>query len=305
LAKAQREDGGWSAADRRYDVAVTGLALHAFLGAGYPFSESPHKATVEAAVKFLRGSMDDRGCFGGRQDRSLLNHAIGTAAWCDTLGASNDPTLEEAARRAVSFLLSAQNEAPEGRGKLGWGASARSGVNDPTVTGWAVIALQSAWNAGVEVPDAAFAGARRWFESSTEPDPERVVSGPDEKARGLSPGGTRTALALFSRILAGEERDSETVKEATTLLLAHLPKWSADESTVVPVFWYHATLALFLVGGEAWRKWRDALTEAVCMGQLSSGRQRGSWNPAGPWTSRGGRVHSTALMVLSLEAARR
>ena len=48
----------------------------------------------------------------------------------------------------------------------------------------------------------------------------------------------------------------------------------------------------------------DAVTKvkaAVLDSQRMDGAHRGSWDPLGPWGHSGGRVYSTALMVLNLE----
>ncbi|MGK0218771.1 MAG: hypothetical protein ACI9HE_002266, partial [Planctomycetota bacterium] len=44
-----------------------------------------------------------------------------------------------------------------------------------------------------------------------------------------------------------------------------------------------------------------AMKPAVLSSQRREGHQKGSWDPVGPWGYSGGRVYSTALMVLCLE----
>ncbi|MEO0650505.1 MAG: hypothetical protein AAFZ65_07500, partial [Planctomycetota bacterium] len=70
-------------------------------------------------------------------------------------------------------------------------------------------------------------------------------------------------------------------------------------------YWYYATYAVYQLSdkmGSAWSKWERALEDAVLSSQRSSPPCfEGSWDPMGPWGEEGGRVYSTALMVLCLE----
>ena len=43
------------------------------------------------------------------------------------------------------------------------------------------------------------------------------------------------------------------------------------------------------------------MKKAVLASQRRDGAHEGSWDPVGPWGHSGGRVYSTALMVLCLE----
>jgi hypothetical protein len=61
-------------------------------------------------------------------------------------------------------------------------------------------------------------------------------------------------------------------------------------------------MALFQCGGHAWKTWNKALKEALLPNQASKGCAKGSWEPAGPWGARGGRVYATALGALMLES---
>jgi hypothetical protein len=60
-------------------------------------------------------------------------------------------------------------------------------------------------------------------------------------------------------------------------------------------------MAMFQVGGDSWRNWKEALGKAALSSQLDTGEE-GSWAPVGPWGKYGGRAYATALMTMSLEA---
>ena len=73
-------------------------------------------------------------------------------------------------------------------------------------------------------------------------------------------------------------------------------------------YWYYGTLAMYQVGGKHWVRWHKALVPAVRDNQRMDGGvglYRGSWDPVGPWGLEGGRVASTAMMVMCLEVSHR
>ena len=64
---------------------------------------------------------------------------------------------------------------------------------------------------------------------------------------------------------------------------------------------YYGTYAMFQMGGKYWKEWNKAMKSAVVESQRKDGSSKGSWDPVGPWGYAGGRVYSTATMVLCLE----
>ena len=60
LAKAQEKDGSWNCkrweGGGNYDVGMTGLALLAFLGAGYTQTKGPFKSTVAKGLAWLKAN---------------------------------------------------------------------------------------------------------------------------------------------------------------------------------------------------------------------------------------------------------
>jgi hypothetical protein len=55
------------------------------------------------------------------------------------------------------------------------------------------------------------------------------------------------------------------------------------------------------MGGTHWKKWKKSMEKAVLNSQRKDGDYKGSWDPVGPWGYSGGRVYSTATLVLCLE----
>ena len=88
------------------------------------------------------------------------------------------------------------------------------------------------------------------------------------------------------------------------VLAAKPPQWRKDHkwSWVDHYYWYYGTHAMYQVGGGPWDQWSRAIQDAVIPKQRADGNFKGSWDPDDAWGMDGGRVYSTAILVLTLEA---
>jgi len=296
-----------------YDPGITGLALLAYLGAGYTHQSGKYKKTVADAIKYLKRIQDPEGCFGTQTGHFMYSHAIATLALCEAYGVTSSPLLRRSAEHGVAFLLKAQNPDPGGRGKLAWRYTIQPGDNDTSVTTWAVMALKSAKSAGLEVDvREAMEGARRWIDQMTNPVSGRVGYIKKGVSPVRSPGREEkwprnrseaiTAAGILCRIFLGEDpATSEPIQAGAKLLLDRLPAWDAKRGSIDPYYWYYGTLAMFQVGGDGGKKWHEAMTRAILESQRTEGPHRGSWDAAGPWGEDGGRVYTTAVLAMCLE----
>jgi len=153
LAKHQSPDGHWDVyqyqdrcpagdvcnrfvdrKNRNHNVGVTGLALLAFLGAGYTHLDIDVVRegrnvgkVVKKALKWLKKKQKADGAF----RKNMYDHAIASLAYAEAYGMTHSPILKETAQRAIDFLEKAQNIASgtsrrPGRNKGFW--SYMSGV---------------------------------------------------------------------------------------------------------------------------------------------------------------------------------
>ena len=166
LAGAQKKDGRWAAeAWNDYDVGVTGLAVLAFLAAGYTDREfagsEPYATNVPGSATF----------------RASRTTACSSRARCaaharrprdrdarDVRGGRDERATRARRRRTRLNFVAARNP------YLAWRYDPRGGENDTSVTGWCVMALKSGKYAGLEVDPDAFEGARQWIDKMTEPN---------------------------------------------------------------------------------------------------------------------------------------
>ena len=101
-------------------------------------------------------------------------------------------------------------------------------------------------------------------------------------------------------MLAGEK----IMQRHADLLRQKPPVWDEDGFGCDMYYWYYGSYAMYQMGdahGDHWRSWNRAMKRAVLDSQRGDGDLKGSWDPVGPWGGSGGRVYSTALMVLCLE----
>jgi hypothetical protein len=342
LAAHQSPDGGWEAAGfdkwcdgkpatgprpdglgkALYDPGVTGLALCAFLGAGYS-SRGQHEFSkvVSRGLNYLRNVQDPEGCFGPRTTQHYIyNHATAALAMVEAYGMTGSSVLRRPAQKALDFISLARNP------YFVWRYGVKPGDNDTSVTGWMMMALKSARivnddavrrgkPAPLLVDDEAFQGIKAWLDKMTDPDygrvgyvqrgtgparPQDLVDRfPAEKSESM------TAVGMLARIFIGEDpRTSKVVKQGADLCLKLAPTWNPSDGSIDMYYWYYATLAMYQVGGDAWNKWNAAMTTSMVPNQRMDTDYcafKGSWDPIDPWGGDGGRVYSTALLAMCLE----
>ena len=190
----------------------------------------------------------------------------------------------------------------------------RPGDNDTSVTGWMVMALKSGAFGGLDIDPDAFEGARAYIDKMTDPDfgvvgylqPGGSVARPEglqdkfpaEKSQSM------TAIGILTRIFLGENpKASRMIKKGADQCLKLVPVWDTEDGSIDMYYWYYATLALYQVGGSTWKTWNKAMVTSIVKNQFprGSGSRTGSWDPIGPWGPDGGRVYSTATLVMCLE----
>jgi len=296
-----------------YDVGVTGLATLAFLGAGYTdrgsAKDNKYAKNVRMALRYMMNQQDEEGCYGSRSSQHFMyNHAIAALAMCEAYWMTRNPRYKKPAQKGLDFIAMSRNP------YLAWRYEPRGGENDTSVTGWMVMALKSGKYAGLEIDPDAFEGARQWIDKMTDPEfgqvGYNVAGGSPARPEGLQDkfppekSQSMTAVGILTRIFLGEDpKKSPMIKLGAKLCTDLPPKWDPDDGSIDMYYWYYATLALFQVGGKEWKTWNEHMKDAIVKNQHKegSGSRTGSWDPIGPWGHDGGRVYSTATLVMCLE----
>jgi hypothetical protein len=89
------------------------------------------------------------------------------------------------------------------------------------------------------------------------------------------------------------------------ILLEALPKVRDDHGRGDLDYWFFGTAAMRYTGGFYWQQWNEALRRVLLDSQVATSdvcAGKGSWTPGSPLGREHGRVGSTALGALCLEA---
>jgi hypothetical protein len=262
------------------------------------------------------------GCFGTRKHQHFVyNHALASLAMVVAYGMTGSPLFKRCAQRAIDFIALARNP------YFGWRYGVKPGDNDMSVTGWMALALQAAKlindeaashgrAAPLAIDEEALRGAQHLLEKMTSPETGRTgyiqrggssARPPDRIDR--FPGSATeamTAVSLALRGILGEEpAKSPLMGKGFALLGALPPTWEPASGRIDLVYWYWGALALPHFPVAEGKAWRTALEKALVDHQRRDTTPclyAGSWDPIGAWGVDGGRVYSTALAAMTLEA---
>lgn len=303
LARQQQRDGSWSLSgpyrdgvEKAFDnpQAATAMALLAFQGYGDTHVEGRFKSNVSKGWQWLLKEQNADGCFfvEGPFNHRFYTQGQCTIAVCEILTMTKDQRFRDAAERAVQYCLKSQSS--EG----GWRYSPNAD-SDLSVTGWIVMALQSARMAGIEVPADNLHQVERFLDRIAQADGSRY---PYQK--GGEPKLSMTAEAMLCRQYLGWRRTDQRMVDAMDWITRDDNLISFTKNRDV-YYWYYATQACHHMEGEWWKRWNTVMRQIMCEQQVKSGLESGSWDPYRPsedaWTRHGGRLYVTCLSIYMLE----
>jgi len=310
LAKNQRKNGSWSLQGpyreggiNENEATATAMALLAFQGAGHTHKKGAFKGNVARGWKWLLQEQDADGNFfheGGFNHRFYTNGQCAIAL-CELYAMTRDEQFKEPAERVIDYLLKSQGS--EG----GWRYSPQAD-SDVSVTGWVLMALQSARMAYLPVPDDTFRRAERFLDKVALEGGTRYPY-----QRGKEPTKVMTAEALLCRQYLGWSRNDERLIDGVRYITQ--PENLVDYEREPNVYyWYYATQVCHHMEGQYWEKWNSVMRQEVPEHQVKSGREAGSWDPGTrdrsvpngyrwhtTYTPHGGRLYVTCLSIYMLE----
>ncbi len=306
LALNQHPDGHWSIDDFpgeptadlgqgsfRADSAATGLALLAYLGAGYTHQSGKYQDVVSRGIKWLLERQKPDGDLFADESEFVwfYSHGMASIAVCEAYGLTKDAALKEPAQKALDFIVASQH--PEFGG---WRYLPRL-ESDTSVSGWQLMALKSGEMSGLTVPKDAYVRVGKWLDSVQSKT--SVGQFGYHPSRDASP--TMTAEGLLMRQYLGAKRDDAELIAGANFLRTRLPDFGQRDS----YYWYYATQVMFHMQGEHWDEWNNSLRDSLVVTQTKEGSGSGSWDPARPtpekWSGAGGRHYVTCLNLLMLE----
>jgi len=300
LKRQQHNDGGWSLAGPYTDgantenrEAATAMALLAFQGAGHTTKKGEHKDVVARGWNWLLKKQDDRGNFfhQGLTHHRLYTQGQCSIAICELYGMTQDEKYRKPAELAIDFCLKSQDP-------IGGGWRYNPGADsDTSVTGWMLMALQSAKMAGIDVPQENLDRMSKFLDSVAQEGGRRYLYQPNSHG-----GPAMTAEGLLCRQYLGWKHDDERLLDGVKYINSVGMDWGNRDV----YYWYYATQVLHHVADferAEWDQWNKVMRELLPAKQVKSGPEEGSWNVDGDrWGElHGGRLYITCLTVYDLE----
>ena len=325
LAGQQQRDGSFPT---RMDgqPGVTSLCVMAFVAQGHLPGEGPYGAQLEKAMDYIIKCQKPSGLIAfvypaGRAISRNVTHEIGsTTAYNHALsslllsevfsmGGGDLEKNQQVIEQAIQVTLEMQKWSKRRREDLGgWRYVNRFNDqydSDLSVTGWQLMFLRSAKNAGFEVPkqpiDEAVQYVRRCFQPQFKTF--LIMAGPeDRRSRGMAGAGI---LAMAHAGL----HDSKEAREAGDWLIRegfanynesrnYRGRGWTDDRYHYGVFC--ASQAMYQLGDKYWQEFFPPTARVI----LANQNQPGNWNgDSHSYDGKYGNAYTTALMTLTLGAS--
>ncbi len=256
LKANQKPDGSWDCAGGAEAGAAFGTL--AFLGHGETVDSAEFGVTVQKALEFIVSRVNDGGTYSG----NMYVQALGVFALAEGYAMSGSPALKAPLERSAHVIVQSQKAQKENAIHVGgWRYSAGDATSDLSVSGWQIMAIKSAANAGVEIPPEAFDKALKYVFAQYG-KPGFGYSGP-----GTSP--TMSAVGILcAQFLGGG--DDERVETALKYLRDQPIDWESIGGHALYQLYYSAQ-AMFQGGDKYWPKWNDQMREMLIKNQASDG----------------------------------
>ncbi len=297
LAKQQKADGLWSltgpypdGATEENVASATAMALLAFQGQGHTHRTGTYTKVVKKGWDALIKQQSKDGDFvrNASQHQKLYAQAQCTIALCELYGMTGDSLYRGPAELAVKYAIKAQD--PSGGG---WRYTPGQD-SDTSVTGWYVMALQSAKMGKLDVPQETLDKVSRYLDSVATPDGKYTYT------VGTFSTPAVTAEGYLCREYLGWKQNDQRLIDGVTALNSNRVNYNAPDRDVY--YWYYATQACHHMEGDIWNTWNNAMKQEVPSHQVKNGNNAGSWDPAGDkWGTTGGRLYVTCLSTYMLE----
>jgi hypothetical protein len=273
LAETQQKDGGWGGGHR---AASAALSLMAFMLKGHFPKRGRYGTVTDKAVGFLLNrAKQGAGYFGG----NMYEHALATLALSEVWGMSDRKEIRDTLKLAVEVILRSQS--PRG----GWRYHPQPRDADISVTVMQIVALASAKEAGIYVPQKTIDRALAYVKSL-----QVRFTGGFGYTRPTREGFARSAAGVMSLLMCGVDVKSREVQGG----LGYLTRYPNTKFVNCSFYYYahyYAVQAMYQAGEKYYQAWYPQIQQALLRRQRSDG----SWTGG-----RGGTAYSTAMAVLIL-----
>ena len=323
LATQQRADGSFRSI-RSGQPGVTALCVMAFLAQGKTSDDREYGSVISKAIDFICAQQKRNGLVASISPHTVpiprvsvaqheqitpatYSHAIGALALAEAYGQCTGEQSKRVAsvvEKAISATVEMQGWRKQKGDKGGWRYLCKPHPEDSdlSVTGWMVMFLRSARNAGFDVPaesiDKAVAYMEGCFQKQTGTF-SYVSQHPKSFTRGMAGAGV---LAMAH---AGKHQSKMAMQASDYILKSDFTKFNQEAPCQVD--WLNdrynysvflCTQAMYQQGGKYWRQFYPPVVDAIVGAQDPDG----SWPPE-PRDRVFGNCYTTALCVLTLSVS--
>jgi hypothetical protein len=334
LAQHQLADGSWSFSEStriegctcgnhgRFDArtGATGMALLAFMGAGYTHHEGQYKDVVQKGLTWLT-AQSDRGDFRFSKEEAprlarskfyipaMYCHGLATIALCEAYGMTDDRMILKPARQALDFIARTQHTGG------GWRYSPNT-AGDTSVVGWQVMAIVSGRMSGLHVSREVPGRIVSFLDSVHESG--RGTYGYADKYKvtpatmaigtlcrmyvhfGFQPAEMQASIKRVA--LTSPTRNNAYANYYVMQVLHHWGGHAAINQTDKDSKEPNAKqIAEKQKRQKLWHDWNVRCRDRLVKTQIKAGHSKGSWKPFGEFSNHGGTLYQTALSVMTLE----
>ncbi len=289
LAKIQEKDGSWKSSN--LGCASTSVAVMSFMAKGHQPGEGEYGEVIVKGIDYVIHQQKPNGEFaqGGR----MYAHGISTLMLAEAVGQTSGKQNEQvrkALAKGVKLILDAQKIPKPDRMAGGWRYQPTSRDSDLSVTGWQLMALRAAKNAGAEVPADAIEKAVEYVKRSATKG-----GGFSYTPQSGATNHARASTGVLALEICGQHHAKESLA-AGDWLLEHPYRPYATGTGYQYYTMYYCAQAMFQLGGKYWKAFWPTFAEEVVKRQQDDGSF-----PAGVSTERSaGPGYSTGMAILAL-----
>ncbi len=323
LATQQKSDGSFKTIEIG-QPGVTAFCVMAFLAQGKTPSDSEFGPAISKAIDFICAQQKRNGLVStvapntvpiprvplAQHEQNLpavYNHAIASLALSEAYGQCEPEQAEKVAgviERAVAATLEMQSWRKQRSDRGGWRYLGKPYAEDSdlSITGWQLMFLRSARNAGFDVPEKNIEHAVTYIEKCFQ---KRSGSFSYCAQYRASVSRAMAGAGVLAMAHAGKHKTGMATRASDWILTRDFTRFNHEPACQVS--WqedrynygvFLCTQAMYQQGGHYWQQFYPPVVDAIIGAQQADG----SW-PAEPADEEYSNCYTTALCVLSLSVS--
>ena len=262
LASQQVENGSFGRGRFADHVGITSLGAIAFMSDGHLPGRGAYGDRVVRALDFVLQHATETGLIAAETSHGpMYGHGFATLFLGEIYGMTDrDARVRTALEKAVELIVRTQND--EG----GWRYQPVPSDADISVTICEVMALRSARNAGIKVPESTIERAIEYVKRCQNAD-----GGFRYMSRDGASAWPRTAAGVASLFYAGIYEGDAIEQGLDFLEKTAMPGRRGIRQSHYYYGQYYAVQAMYMAGGSRWEQWWEGVQKDLIERQSANG----------------------------------